>query len=294
MGNKGVQANKRGKNRVYFIELLTTKKCNKNCYYCTTHDINDVEVDIDYLKWVLDQLPSSTGVELTGGEVGLVPNIDEVYKTVRAHPSIKHIMVMSNGLLRANGVDWIKEVEYWEHLIYEIKGREVIKFYNHLDLDQDHRYVIVTTDSTTHSLIANMDYYEDLGFFRPNFFYKLMNHKSKMSIDSYYNDLIKLYLKVGNKYFQNMLAHYKMKSYLAEEKIMCEKISPNPFIDLQTKQLGHCAINVVKSDKWEFSKENLEKLRNGEFYRGCDYCKKCYSFDHGVGRSKDYNRSYHD
>lgn len=278
---------------MYFIELLTTKRCNKDCYYCTSHDKSDNNVvDIDYLKWVLEQLPDETGIELTGGEIGLVENIDDVYKTVKDCPKVKHIMAFSNGLIRKLNPDWLKEVEYWEHLIYEIKGKEIIKFYTDLDLEQDHRYIIVTTEPTTRSLLTNWEYFEELGLFRPNFFYKLMNHKSKMSIDSYVNDLITFYEKRKEQYFQKMLIHYKMKSFLAKEKVLCERLSPNPFIDLQTRELGHCAINIRKSDRWEFTKENLERLRDGKFYRRCDYCRDCYSFDHGQERTKEYNRSY--
>lgn len=278
---------------MYFIELLTTKRCNKDCYYCTSRNITDpVTVDIDYLKWVLDQLPDETGVELTGGEVGLLENLEDVYRTVKDCPKIKHIMVLSNGLVRKRGVDWLDEVEYWEHLIYEIKGKEIIKFYNDLDLEQDHKYIIVTTESTTHSVLANWDYFEERGLFRPNFFYKLMNHKSKETFDRYVDDLIKLFQKVGERYFQKMMVHYKMHGFLEQQKTNCEVLSPNPFIDLQTKQLGHCAININRSDKWEFNKQNLENLRRGKLYRRCDYCKECYSFDHGDQRGRNYNRSY--
>jgi MoaA/NifB/PqqE/SkfB family radical SAM enzyme len=280
---------------MYFIELLITKRCNQECYYCTTQSSGSVQVDIDYLKWVLDQFPNETGVELTGGEVGLVQNIDKVYRTIHDHPSIKHIMVMSNGLLRHCGVDWINDVEYWEHLIYEIKDKKIIKFYPDLDLEQKHRYVIVTTELTTKSLIENWEYFEDMGMFRDNFFYKLMNHKSILSINKYFDYLIELYLKIDNVYFQRMLLHYylntKKSTYLKERKLRCQKYSPNPFVDLQTKQLGHCAINIQQSNKVDFSKENLKKLMNGELSEN-SYCEKCYSFDNGKNRSATNNRSY--
>ena len=277
---------------MYFIELLLTKKCNQSCYYCTTYKNDDVEVDIDFLKYALDQLPSETGVELTGGEIGLVPNIDDVYRTVKDHPHIKHIIALSNGLLRSNGVDWIKDVEYWEHLVYEIKGKEIIKFYNHLDLYQDHKYIIITTESTTKSILTNWDYFDRMGLFRKNIFYKLMNHKSNTTIDRYYDDLVALYKRLNNRYFMDMLIHYKIRLHGMLQKIECEKISPNPFIDIQDRILGHCAVNINKSDKWGFSKEALDFLRSGEHYRRCKYCKECYTFDNGKNRSKTNNRSY--
>jgi hypothetical protein len=277
---------------MYFIELLLTKKCNQKCHYCTTHNKDNTEVDIDYLKYVLECLPSETGVELTGGEIGLVENIEEVYRTVKNQSNIKHIIALSNGLLRKRGVDWIKDVEYWEHLIYEIKGKEIIKFYGDLDLGKPHRYVIVTTESTTKSLLTNWNYFEEMGLFRDNFFYKLMNHKSRMGIQSYYGDLVNLYNRLGNKYFSSMLVHHRIPTYLKQEKLLCESLSPNPFIDIQDKKLGHCAINIKSSDKWDFSRPMLELFRIGLHATDHKYCKDCYSFDYGRNRTKDNNRSY--
>jgi len=281
---------------MYFIELILTRKCNQSCFYCTTHSKGSKEVDIDFLKYALDQLPDETGVELTGGEIGLINNIDEVYQTVRKHKKIKHIMVLSNGLMRLRGTDWLNEVEYWEHLIYEIDGRRIVKFYDELDLDQDHRYVIVTTKNTIQSLMENWDYFDDMGMFRENFFYKLMNHKSQYKIDEYFDDLCEFYLKIGDVYFQRMLIHYyakKMfqKSMYDDSKKLCQKYSPNPFIDFETKKLGHCAINVNQSIKVDFNKDNLIDLVYGKLSEN-DYCKKCYTFDNGKNRSMLNNRSY--
>jgi organic radical activating enzyme len=276
---------------MYHIQLMLTKKCNKSCYYCTTHTVDSIEVDLDYLKWVLDQLPPSTGVELTGGEIGLIENINDIYQIVKDHPHIEYIAALSNGLLRSRGIDWIKDVEYWEHLIYEIKGREIIKFYNNLDLEQTHKYIIVTTDTTTHSLLANWNYFEKQGLFRPNFDYKIMNHKSQTDIKHYAYDLIKLYTKLNNVYFKKMITHYFTPSFMKEEKKLCQKWSPNTYIDLQTRKLGHCAMNVLTSNKVDFTKENLLMMVNGELSEN-DYCKKCYSFDNGKNRSMWNNRSY--
>ena len=270
---------------------MLTKKCNKECYYCTTHSNDPVEVDMDYLKWVLDQLPSETGVELTGGEIGLIENIDEIYRVVRDHPSIQDIAVLSNGLMRQRGIDWLGEVEYWEHLIHEIKGREIIKFYSNLDLDQPHKYIIIATEGTTRSLLANWDYFWKLGLFRHNFDYKIMNHKSQTDISSYTPELDVLYRKLNNVYFKKMLLHFRMSSYMELQKELCQEWSPNPFIDFQTKQLGHCAMNVPMSNKVEFTKENLIRLMRGDFSEN-DYCQKCYSFDNGDNRSMTNNRSY--
>jgi len=283
---------------MYYTQLMLTKKCNQKCYYCTTHSSGNTEVDIDYLKHILDEFPThiKLAVELTGGEIGLIENIDEVYKTVREHPRIVHIKALSNGLLRHIGVDWIKDIEYWEHLIYDIKGKEIIKFYQDLDFQGDHTYVVVTTENTTRSLIVNWKYFDDLGMFKEKFFYKLMNHKSDTTINGYFDDLCNLYRKLDNVYFQRMLIHYYSmykfdKNIYKDKKLLCQKYPPNIYIDLETKQLGHCAMNIRMSNKVHWSKENLVKMMNGELSEN-EYCQKCYSFDNGKNRSALNNRSY--
>lgn len=276
---------------MYFIELMATKKCNNTCYYCTTYKDDKTVVDIDYLKWVLDQCPSELGVEMTGGEIGLLSNLDEFYKTVKDHPHVKYIMVLSNGLVRKIGVDWIDDVEYWEHLVYDISDRKIIRFYPELGFNQDHKYVIVTTEKTTKSLLNNWKYFKDIGLFQDKFYYKLMNHKSNINIDSYYDDLTKLYFRLDREYEQRMLLSYKVKNFLKVERKCCQKFSPNPFVDLQEKKLGHCAININDSVKADFSKDNLRKLMNGELSENT-YCQKCHAFDDGNGRGIENNRSY--
>jgi hypothetical protein len=276
---------------------MGTKKCNKDCYYCTTNNNTDnIEVDIDFLNYVLDTCPDDLAVELTGGEIGLISNIDDFYYNVRKHPHVNYIKALSNGLLRKK-VDWIDELdEYWEHLIYEIKGKEIIRFYTDLGLQEDHTYVIVTTESTTRSLLANWKYFRELGMFRDNFFYKLMNHKTIINfenntIQSYWNDLFELYKRLDNEYFLKMLIHYlEPQRHMVNEKILCQRFPPNIYVDLQTRELGHCAMNVKMSLKDEFNKENLEKVMDG--VNENNYCARCYSFDNGKNRSKFRNRSY--
>lgn len=279
---------------MYHIQLMTTRKCNRNCYYCTTYADYGDEVDIDFLKYVLDCLPEESAVDLTGGEIGLLKNLDDVYRTVKNCKKIKKILVLSNGLVRVRGVDWLDEVEYWEHLISDVEGKKIKKFYD-LDLKQKHRYVIVTTEITTKSLVENWNFFKKKGLFEPNFFYKLMNHKSEGEINSYFDDLCTLYMRLKDIYFQRMLIHYygirefNFSPY-HERKELCSRYSPNLYVDLQTKEIGHCAMNLELTNKIEFNKENLYIMMNGNFHDTC--CDKCYSFDNGKNRSMLNNRSY--
>lgn len=276
---------------MYFIELIATRKCNQNCYYCTTKQEDSVEVDLHFVRWALDRCPKELGVELTGGEIGLVSNLNDFYETVKSHNSIKHIMVLSNGLVRQLGVPWLTEVEYWEHLIWDIVDKEIIKFYP-LNIDRNHKNIIVMTKKTTKSLVENWGYFKDMGMFTDSFFYKMMNHKSDVMIDDYIDDLILFYKRLDNLYYQRMILGYKIKSFQQTERKLCQKYSPNPFIDIQRRELGHCAINVNQSVRVPMSEENMKKMMNGELSREAHYCQKCNSFDNGEGRNRENNRSY--
>ncbi len=281
---------------MYHLQLMLTKKCNQKCYYCTTATDESTEVDIDFLKYVLDCLPEESGVELTGGEIGLVENIDNVYRTVKDHKNVKHIKALSNGLLRLVGVDWIKDIEYWEHLIKDVRGFCVEKFYD-LDLDQPHTYVIVTTQTTVQSLLDGWSYFEQKGLFRENFLYKLMNHKSNIGINKYFNDLCVFYTKLnGHEYFKRMLIYYYAKYGVQypikeQQKNLCGMYPPNVYVDFQTKQLGHCAMNIELTNKIQFTNENLTQMKNS-YYKDDPCCEHCYSFDDGFRRNANNNRSY--
>ena len=104
---------------VFFVEFMLTRSCNFTCNHCDVYDRNGkTKVDIEFLKYVLELCPDDLMVEMTGGEIGLITNIDEVYRVIQSHEKVKYIQVMSNGLMRQRGTTWLKDVyRYNEHLI---------------------------------------------------------------------------------------------------------------------------------------------------------------------------------
>ena len=274
---------------MYFIELILTKKCNQDCYYCNIFEPeSEVEIDIDFLKYVLGCLPDNTAVEITGGEIGLISNIEKAIVTIFDNKNIKKGIILSNGLLRCKTDAW-KLAEYWEHLIFDIDDLHIKKFYD-LDLEEDHKYIIVTTEKTTKSVLKNWNHFEEIGLFRPNFFYKLMNGKTH-TIQNYSEELIELYGRLNDKYCLDMLLHFRTKGvFLRDEKNLCSLDTPNPFIDFESKQVGHCAIFCQTCQKKEFSELNVKKLVERELFDKLDCCASCYAFDYG--KSENTNRSY--
>lgn len=297
--------------KVYFLQLLITKFCNQNCDYCDVYYQskfkNQPEVDIDFLKYVLDSFKySNMFIEICGGEPGCVINIDDVYKTIKDHKNTKYIQLMSNGLLRKNGVDWINDIFYNEHLIQEINGIDIKKFYN-LDFKKvkNRKYVIVTSKNTIKSILDNYNYFLNKNMFDEMFWYKLVIDKS-YSIDSFYNDLVIFYKKINQKDLNNnleMLQYYKDGCEKnIKRKELCAINSPQPGVDLETKELFHCSNFLNKSRRFPFNKENVQKQLDMKLFELEKYCNECYTLDFSIKKINCYldslkgvynNRSYY-
>ena len=55
---------------LYYLEFILTTKCNQQCDYCNVYNMNSsktkLEVDIDFLKYILRYIPNNTKIELSG------------------------------------------------------------------------------------------------------------------------------------------------------------------------------------------------------------------------------------
>jgi len=267
----------------YYLELFLTRNCNQNCYYCNifTHN-EEVEVDIERLKHVLTLIPTNTTVEMTGGEIGLIINIDDVFKTIYDHKNIKGIIALSNGLIRQRGVDWLDKVEYVEHLIADIKGRHITKFYN-MDFIDGAKNIIVATETTVTSLLENWNFFKKTEFVTDKFFIKLMNNKTH-DIKNYSDKAIHLFtlLKDSRQIF--LITSFNNPEIGAHKKLLCEANSPSPFIDFDQWEIGHCAIEYGETKRLPFTIKNIKRLPYGDLFGRCEYCDKCYSFDDGKNK----------
>ena len=288
---------------MYYLGLCLTRICNQSCYYCSvfvdTPIVNDT--DISYLKYVLDSMPPGSAVEMTGGEIGQIKNIDEVFKTIYNHKNIDKIMAMSNGLLRYKGVDWLDKVEYYEHLVWNIRGLDIKKFYD-MPFYNKGQTVIVATEMTVTSLLENWDFYKQSSLMKENIYIKLMNKKTH-DIERYADKALKLFQLMKDKKQIKMAESFKDRSLYIAQKQLCSFNSPYPYVDFESKELGHCAIPFNKAKRVEFTPNNLQLQLKGELFTDCNYCNQCYTFDDGndkiyyilnCKKGNYMNRSYKD
>lgn len=267
----------------YYIQLFLTRRCNQDCYYCSIYrGSSTIECDISKLKWVLNYSPKNVSVELTGGEIGLLKNLDDIIKTVYDHDNVGKIIVLSNGLVRKIGVDWLDKVIYTEHLIKDIKGTEIVKFY---DLDFYHsNNIIVGTEMTIKSILFNWDYFKNTEFVTDKFKIKLMNDKTH-NIKHYVVQAQELYKLLGNDRELKMIEAFKNESIYRNAKTLCSLNPPHTYIDFEDNVIGHCAVRFNVCDKVELNENNYRKLPYGTLFKQCEYCQSCYAFDPGYEKA---------
>ena len=308
---------------LYYLEFILTTKCNQQCDYCNVYNMNSsktkLEVDIDFLKYILRYIPNNTKIEFCGGEPGLLTNLDEAFNIVTSNEKVKEIQVMSNGLVRLNNYDWLENsnVTYYEHLIKDITGVNIEKFYNELEFIKKPRwkYVIVTTYKTITSLLENLEYFDSINLFGDMFWYKMMNPKTKgiynfiPELEKFYeylinknsskNDKSTLLEKIYNKAVLERLNNINNSKTNDTIKNFCSLNSPLPTINFETKEIVHCGAVLGVCKRYKFTKNNfLEHLKCNLFTNYNQYCKDCYIFENQTPQSilscrkgKFYNRS---
>ena len=268
---------------MYTLDLLISKACNQDCYYCNVYKNTKFkdktpEVDIDFLKYALSCFDFNLNVIIGGGEPGIVSNLDEVYRTLKDTKKVKNIRLLSNGQVRLNDYDWLKDVDYFEHLIKDIKGTNLIKFYD-LDIFPNHKHwkqVIVTTENVVNSLLDNYEFFEDLGIFNDSFWFKTMNAKTHSAIN-FKENLIKFYDKIGKT---NEL--YGIIEEDDKKRRCCAKYPYMSSIDFEDKKFLHCNAHSIICERKELSKENVDLNLKGKLFNYNDYCSKCYVYNNNL------------
>lgn len=270
---------------VYFIELMLSKKCNMNCYYCNVwRDKGKTEADIDLIKFILNNHPcDNMVVEITGGEPGLITNLSEVYNAIRDYYNVIRVDMVSNGLVRKMGYEFIRDKHfmYREHLVYDIVKGDMRKFYNvDFEFRQNFQYPIILTENTIDSILSDPIYYRDLP---ENFLFKLMGQKQG-NTKGFIKKVKKLFEWVSRpefEYYKKMVERIEKNDYTGYE--ICSMVSPLPVFDIEDNKMIHCGVNIETSS-CEIKKENIEKQLSGNIFKNDEYCKTCYEFRSSLER----------
>lgn len=298
---------------MFFLELKPILKCNQKCYYCDVYGRSKFEdctpvVDIDYLKFVLEcHSDAELVIQISGGEIGLLSNLDEFFDTIISFSNVKQIGIESNGLLRTINFDFNKlpNTYYFEHLIFDIKGTNIEKFYD-LDfkrVNKNHKFVIVSTEKTVNSILNNFDYFKSNGFFRKKFWYKIIVPKS---YDIIFLEKLLIFYEKLNVYQDCKWELIRLGAELNNNdnsslKHFCAINPPQPFVDFEREQLVHCGVVSERGVRFPFTKCNAKLNMNCSLFIFTDYCKNCYVYDYDENklscilrsRKGDYcNRSY--
>lgn len=264
-----------------FLELIITKACNQSCYYCNVYDKtkyskNDkIEVDLDFIDYVIKCHDFDLYLEISGGEPGLVSNLDEMYHRLVSYHNVKRIRIMSNGLVRLLGIDWIDDIDYCEHLIYDIKDRIIFNLYENLKCSEKYINVIVCTPNVVESLLNHFVHFRDnTPIFNNNYWLKIMNPKTINFPPNFDKKVIKLYEKLGKI--------DEIRSYFCQNDVkrrLCAKYPYLPAIDVEAKKYLHCGAYGMVCESREITKENVELNRKGKLFQLTDYCKQCYIYN---------------
>lgn len=273
-------------NNVFFLEFLPTRLCNQSCPYCDLSPsqrniTKKVEMDLDYFKWIINSLQTNNlMIEICGGEPGLVSNLEDALLFLKDHKSVVKTQLMSNGLIRYERPELLTLVDsYNEHLIKNIHGEHVEKFYDMEFDDIDNtKYVIVLSEQTTKSLLYNFDRYEKF-FNEDKFWLKLFVERS--TINNHKKDIIELFQRIDSEYAKFNIE--RMGAIDTFAQTVCAKFPWLPCISLEDKKIIHCAYhNFTDTVEKDVTLENLDLLVNKRLFydHTAPYCQNCYHYHH--------------
>ena len=183
--------------KYYKLGIISTHKCNQTCYYCNNYDINYnsndiINIDLYYLKYSLDLFNrngiNNLYIEISGGEPGLISNINELIEMLYSLKYIKKIDILSNGLIRKNHSLLLNEYKLLtciEHPCLNINNKTINYFYDDITFFNNNydniNQLLVLDEITIDSLINYFDYYKELGLFDTNnIYFKIITPKTSV------------------------------------------------------------------------------------------------------------------
>jgi hypothetical protein len=256
---------------MFFLSLITHNKCNSNCYYCDfiKNSTDLIEIDVDYVEYILNSLAVPLYLEISGGETGLISNMPQLLRKVIDNKYVNYFQVMSNGLFRDHYYDLVSCVKfrlYCEHLIQDIVDG-AIQYNTQLPfVTEKCANILVLTDNVLNSLSPEL-----MKYLPQNTVYKmLLNYTVQVKE---LNKYIKFYSDRQDKYAVSVLQHA-----CDTNRILCSTYSHMPSITLYNKQINQCSF-FKESESYAVTAENLRSLLRGTLFKYNKMCDACYYYD---------------
>ncbi|MDD3043752.1 MAG: hypothetical protein PHW56_12625, partial [Methanosarcinaceae archaeon] len=141
---------------------------------------------------------------------------------------------------------------------------------------------------TIDSLINYFDYYKELGLFDTNnIYFKIITPKTSVISEQlrdkyniFYDKLKNIYNTTGSFIFADyVFINRKISNNI---KNVCSKISSMQFIDLDSKKIGLCSMDIDKSEYFDINDSTISKTIKGLLFNLNDStscCSNCIKYD---------------
>lgn len=239
------------------VDFFLTMSCNKSCHYCTqwTLDMRNLEVDMDFLKEVLDYFdPHLTRINLLGGEPGLIKNLPEVVAEIKKHKNFIP-SILSNSLVRRKH-PWVLEdpdIWYMEHLVLDFEDDSIEKLGNHDFFESN--------ELNNNNIIIKT----------PKFFGWKRNNLREYSRLDHKNTQWKEFNSRAPDFLNN-----DGQATVLDRKI-CAAFPQVPVIDFEIKKIRHCSKKVINGSKqFDITRDNINKMMTYKLFKFENYCVNCF------------------
>lgn len=299
------------------VNFILTKKCNATCSYCNVWNSGNDTVrptDINLVNSILDTLPNYFGrvnAILNGGEVGLIPNIQDVVFDLASHDRVEKISIYSNGTLRhrvnlPSTINY-KPLQIYEHAFIDLIGEDTINYFDYKIINFDllnsnarkeniTPIVVTTPNFLKFSSESFRDKLSKIGV-QYKMFAPKVRSEEELDIKQYFNffkhHLDLRYELAGEKdsiylAYKNTLCNLKANRC----SVFCKTLLHNLYYDLSSDvpYIGQCTMDLSSWDnKMVFNVPEhtslLEKLRLAP-NKFCKYCFSGISTQEGISSFK--------
>lgn len=179
-----------------------------------------------------------------------------------------------------------------EHPCLNINNKTINYFYDDITFFNNNydniNQLLVLDEITIDSLINYFDYYKELGLFDTNnIYFKIITPKTSVISEQlrdkyniFYDKLKSVYNSTDSFIFTDyVFINRKISNNI---KNVCSKISSMQFIDLDSKKIGLCSMDIDKSEYFDINDSTISKTIKGLLFNlndSTNCCSNCIKYD---------------